>query len=30
MPADKQVIQAEIKAVLPTSGGCAVFLGNPE
>ncbi len=28
MPADKQVIQVEIKAVLPTSGGCAVFLGN--
>jgi bifunctional DNase/RNase len=30
MPADKQVIQVEIKAVLPTSGGCAVFLGNAE
>ncbi len=26
----KPVIQAEVKAVLPTSGGCAVFLGNAE
>ncbi len=30
MPGQKQVIQVEIKAVLPTSGGCAVFLGNAE
>jgi len=30
MPADKQVIQVEVKAVLPTSGGCAVFLGNAQ
>ena len=30
MPGDKQVVQVEIKAVLPTSGGCAVFLGNTE
>jgi bifunctional DNase/RNase len=30
MPGDKQVIQIEIKAVLPTSGGCAVFLGNQD
>lgn len=30
MPAEKQVIQVEIKAVLPTSGGCAVFLGTPQ
>ena len=28
--ADKQVIQVEVKAVLPTSGGCAVFLGNAD
>jgi len=26
----KQVIQIEVRAVLPTSGGCAVFLGNDE
>ncbi len=26
----RNVIQAEIKAVLPTSGGCAVFLGNDQ
>jgi uncharacterized protein len=25
---DKTVIRVEVKAVLPTSGGCAVFLGN--
>jgi bifunctional DNase/RNase len=30
MPSDKQVLQVEVKAVLPTSGGCAVFLGNTE
>jgi uncharacterized protein len=30
MADDKKVIQAEIKAVLPTSGGCAVFLGNAQ
>ena len=24
------VVQAEVKAVLPTSGGCAVFLGNDD
>lgn len=24
------VVQVEVKAVLPTSGGCAVFLGNPK
>jgi len=26
----KAVIEIEVKAVLPTSGGCAVFLGNDE
>lgn len=26
----KSVVRVEIKAVLPTSGGCAVFLGNDE
>jgi len=25
---DKSVIEIEVRAVLPTSGGCAVFLGN--
>lgn len=27
---DKAVIEIEVRAVLPTSGGCAVFLGNDE
>ena len=27
---DKTVIEIEVRAVLPTSGGCAVFLGNDE
>lgn len=26
----KEVIEIEVRAVLPTSGGCAVFLGNDE
>ena len=26
----KNVIETEVRAVLPTSGGCAVFLGNDE
>ncbi len=30
MPAGKQVIRLELKAVIPTSSGCAVFLGNAE
>ena len=30
MPADTKVVQVEIRAVLPTSGGCAVFLGNSQ
>ena len=30
MPGEKPVVQVEIKAVLPTSGGCAVFLGNAQ
>lgn len=25
---DKSVVEVEVKAVLPTSGGCAVFLGD--
>src|SRR4051812_35224185 len=25
---DKTVIEVQVRAVLPTSGGCAVFLGN--
>ena len=24
------LVEIEVKAVIPTSGGCAVFLGNPE
>lgn len=27
---DKSVVEIEVKAVLPTSGGCAVFLGDEE
>lgn len=27
---DKSVVPVEVKAVLPTSGGCAVFLGDDE
>ncbi len=27
---DKSVVEIEVKAVLPTSGGCAVFLGDDE
>jgi len=27
---DKSVVAVEVKAVLPTSGGCAVFLGDEE
>jgi bifunctional DNase/RNase len=27
---EKHVIETEVRAVLPTSGGCAVFLGNDE
>lgn len=27
---DKAVTEIEVRAVLPTSGGCAVFLGNDE
>jgi uncharacterized protein len=27
---DKSVVEVEVKAVLPTSGGCAVFLGDEE
>ena len=27
-PMEKNVIETEVRAVLPTSGGCAVFLGN--
>ena len=27
---DKSVIEIEVRAVLPTSGGCAVFLGNDD
>jgi bifunctional DNase/RNase len=27
---NKTVIEVQVRAVLPTSGGCAVFLGNPE
>ena len=27
---DKAVIEIEVRAVLPTSGGCAVFLGNDD
>lgn len=30
MAKDNPVIEIEVKAVLPTSGGCAVFLGNAE
>ena len=30
MSVEKQVIKVEVKAVLPTSGGCAVFIGNAE
>jgi bifunctional DNase/RNase len=30
MAKDSPVIEIEVKAVLPTSGGCAVFLGNAE
>jgi hypothetical protein len=25
---NKTVIEVQVRAVLPTSGGCAVFLGN--
>ncbi|MCB1091128.1 MAG: bifunctional nuclease family protein [Verrucomicrobiae bacterium] len=27
---DKSVVEVDVKAVLPTSGGCAVFLGDDE
>ncbi|HEY5036231.1 MAG TPA: bifunctional nuclease family protein [Chthoniobacterales bacterium] len=27
---NKTVIEVQVRAVLPTSGGCAVFLGNPD
>src|SRR5438477_12713613 len=27
---NKTVIEVQVRAVLPTSGGCAVFLGNNE
>ena len=27
-PMNKTVIEVQVRAVLPTSGGCAVFLGN--
>ncbi len=27
---NKTVVQAQVRAVLPTKEGCAVFLGNPE
>lgn len=27
---EKNVIETEVRAVLPTSGGCAVFLGNDQ
>ena len=27
---EKSVVEVEVKAVLPTSGGCAVFLGDDE
>jgi hypothetical protein len=27
---NKTVIEVQVRAVLPTSGGCAVFLGTPE
>ena len=27
---DKSVVEIEVRAVLPTSGGCAVFLGDEE
>ena len=27
---DKSVIEIGVRAVLPTSGGCAVFLGNDD
>ncbi|HEY0792623.1 MAG TPA: bifunctional nuclease family protein [Chthoniobacterales bacterium] len=26
----KAVVEVQVRAVIPTSGGCAVFLGNPE
>lgn len=29
-PMNKTVIEVQVRAVLPTSGGCAVFLGNNE
>jgi uncharacterized protein len=29
-PMNKTVIQVQVRAVLPTSGGCAVFLGNTD
>ena len=27
-PVNKTVIEVQVRAVLPTSGGCAVFVGN--
>ena len=27
---NKTVIEVQVRAVLPTSGGCAVFLGNAD
>ena len=27
---NKTVIEVQVRAVLPTSGGCAVFLGNTD
>src|SRR5262249_46006654 len=27
---NKTVIEVQVRAVLPTSGGCAIFLGNPD
>jgi bifunctional DNase/RNase len=29
-PMNKTVIEVQVRAVLPTSGGCAVFIGNNE
>src|SRR6266581_5763610 len=30
LPMNKTVIEVQVRAVLPTSGGCAVFLGNTD
>lgn len=30
MPSSQPVVETQVRAVLPTSGGCAVFIGNEE